>query len=97
MSENTPSVEEPVVDLLLDARRLLCPLPILRAEAAISRLAAGAVLAVQATDPGFAQDLPAWCKVNGHHLLGMRRQGQELLGWVAKGGGAPSDRTGRNE
>ncbi|MEO5339428.1 MAG: sulfurtransferase TusA family protein [Magnetococcus sp. MYC-9] len=77
--------EEPQADLLLDVRRLLCPLPILRAEAAIAPLASGAILAVLATDPGLARDLPAWCSVHGHRFLGLKNQGRELIGWVAKG------------
>ncbi len=70
----------------MDARRLLCPLPILRAEAAIAGMQLGSVLAVRATDPGLANDLPAWCQVNGHLFLGMKRQGRELVGWVRKKG-----------
>ena len=85
MSTSDPSTADLQADVHLDARRLLCPLPILRAEAAIAEMASGAILAVQATDPGLAQDLPAWCRVNGHQFLGIKSQGRELLGWVAKG------------
>ncbi|MEO5363827.1 MAG: sulfurtransferase TusA family protein [Magnetococcus sp. DMHC-8] len=81
---STPTVE-PTPDLTLDVRRLLCPLPILRAEAAIGHMSPGAILAVWATDPGLVRDLPAWCVVNGHHFLGIKSLGRELIGWVAKG------------
>ncbi len=78
-------VVEPVPDRYLDVRQLLCPLPIIRAEAAMTGMATGAVLAICATDPGLSRDLPAWCAVNGHQFLGIKIQGRELMGWVAKG------------
>ena len=72
-------------DVIIDVRRLLCPLPILRAEAAIANMSLGTILAVRATDPGLAQDLPAWCNINGHRFLGIKTQGREVVGLVAKG------------
>ena len=72
-------------DREIDARNLLCPLPILRAEAAIIDMEVGAILAVRATDPGLHRDLPAWCRVNGHRFLGIQQEGRALLGLVKKG------------
>ncbi|MEO5377901.1 MAG: sulfurtransferase TusA family protein [Magnetococcus sp. DMHC-6] len=69
----------------VDARRLLCPLPLLRAESAMKTLPPGGILAIQATDPGLHRDLPAWCRVHGHQLLEIQQQGQELVGLVKKG------------
>ncbi|MGE0624225.1 MAG: sulfurtransferase TusA family protein [Pseudomonadales bacterium] len=53
----------------LDTRGLLCPLPVIRTQDRIRRLAAGSELEVIATDPGTRQDIPAWCRVHGHELL----------------------------
>lgn len=53
----------------LDARRLLCPLPVIRTQNAIRGLQPGERLRVVATDPGVMQDIPAWCRVHGHLLL----------------------------
>lgn len=53
----------------LDARRLLCPMPVIRAQDAIAGLAAGDILDVVCTDPGALQDVPAWCRVHGHKIL----------------------------
>ena len=75
---------DPPPDRILDVRRLLCPLPIIRAAATLQEMPAGAILAVWATDPGLAQDLPAWCASNGHLCLGVRSQGREQIGWVQK-------------
>ena len=53
----------------IDARGLLCPLPVIRTQDTIRRLAPGTVLEVLATDVGTLQDIPAWCRVHGHELL----------------------------
>ncbi|MFZ5724464.1 MAG: sulfurtransferase TusA family protein [Pseudomonadota bacterium] len=63
---------------VLDARRLLCPLPVIRTQNAIRTLAPGDVLEVTATDPGVLQDIPAWCRVHGHRVLEAWRDGAEI-------------------
>jgi len=63
----------------LDARRLLCPLPVIRTQNAMKALAPGDLLEVTATDPGVLQDIPAWCRINGHRVLGSTRSGPEIV------------------
>jgi tRNA 2-thiouridine synthesizing protein A len=58
-----------VSEQLLDARRLLCPLPVIRVQERVAALRPGARLRVVATDPGALQDIPAWCRINGHRVL----------------------------
>ncbi len=53
----------------LDARRILCPLPVIRTQDRVAELAPGDVLEVRATDPGALNDIPAWCRINGHRVL----------------------------
>ena len=53
----------------LDARRLICPMPVIRAQDRIAELAHGDTLDVVATDPGALHDIPAWCRVHGHEIL----------------------------
>ena len=53
----------------LDARRLLCPLPVIRTEQHVSRLAAGDTLEIVCTDPGALYDIPAWCRMHGHAIV----------------------------
>jgi tRNA 2-thiouridine synthesizing protein A len=72
-------------DSTIDAKNLLCPLPIMRAEAAIRKLKVGQTLEVQATDPGMVNDLPAWCAVNGHKMLKIQKKGRLVIGLVEKG------------
>jgi tRNA 2-thiouridine synthesizing protein A len=56
-------------DHTLDARRLLCPLPVIRAEQCIARLAPGDTLDILCTDPGARYDIPAWCRMHGHEIV----------------------------
>ncbi len=54
----------------LDARNLLCPMPVIRVQNKVNQLQAGDILTVYCTDPGVKQDIPAWCRINGHALVG---------------------------
>jgi TusA-related sulfurtransferase len=53
----------------LNARRLLCPLPVIRTQDKVKQLKAGDLLEVICTDPGVMQDIPAWCRINGHKVV----------------------------
>lgn len=63
----------------LDARRLLCPMPVIRVQEKVSGLAAGDVLEVRCTDPGARSDIPAWCRINGHQVLDIAELDGELV------------------
>ena len=65
-------------DVQLDARRMLCPLPVIRAQEKVEQLVAGDTLTVYCTDPGAIHDVPAWCRVNGHEVLNIEQQGDEI-------------------
>ena len=52
----------------IDCRRLLCPMPVIRAQDRVAELQPGDVLEVLCTDPGVLQDIPAWCRINGHKI-----------------------------
>ena len=56
----------------LDARYLLCPLPVIRTQQKMKDLAPGDLLEVVCTDPGALYDIPAWCRVHGHRLVSTR-------------------------
>ena len=51
----------PRSDVTLDAKGLDCPLPILKTKVALSRMKAGEVLHVAATDPHSVIDFKAFC------------------------------------
>jgi tRNA 2-thiouridine synthesizing protein A len=71
----------------LDARRLLCPMPVIRTQNRVAALAPGDTLDVTCTDPGAAKDIPAWCRINGHELLGIAQGEGELVVSVRVGPG----------
>ena len=53
----------------LDARNLLCPMPVIRVQGTMETLSPGEELEVLCTDPGAMIDVPAWCRVHGHEVL----------------------------
>lgn len=72
----------------MDARGLLCPLPVIRTQEKVKGLPPGTVVEIVATDPGVMQDIPAWCRVHGHELISMTEGEEE----AAAEGKADADR-----
>ncbi|MAI99035.1 MAG: hypothetical protein CMH67_05540 [Nisaea sp.] len=70
----------------IDARGLRCPLPVLKARKAISALPAGAVLNIVATDPAAPLDFQHFCNSQGHELVDVRTEGEELHFTIRRGG-----------
>lgn len=62
----------------LNARNLICPLPVIRAQQKIESLNHGDTLTVFATDPGAMHDVPAWCRVHGHDVIGCEESEHEV-------------------
>lgn len=63
----------------LDARRLLCPMPVIKAQNKIKELNVGDTLEITCTDPGVLHDIPAWCKVNGHRVLSAEKIDRDII------------------
>jgi tRNA 2-thiouridine synthesizing protein A len=53
----------------LDARGLICPLPVLKARRRLRDLAPGTVLRLLADDPAAVIDVPHFCTEAGHEFL----------------------------
>lgn len=62
----------------LDAKGLLCPLPVIRTQDRVKGLAPGDELTVLCTDPGALHDIPAWCRVHGHELVATEEADSEI-------------------
>ncbi len=75
------------VDVTVDARELMCPMPIMAANKAIRRMDPNQVLQVLATDRGSLSDIPAWVEANGHELLSSQEDGSTLVFHIRKGDG----------
>jgi len=63
----------------LDTSRLLCPMPVIRTQDKIKTLHAGDILEVTCTDPGALNDIPAWCRINGHEVLSTSEKDDEIF------------------
>ena len=72
---------------VLDARGLLCPLPVIRTQDRVGSLRPGDRLRVRCTDPGTESDIPAWCRINGHRVVGIERGEDEIAIVLEVGGG----------
>lgn len=66
-------------DTELDARKLSCPLPILRTKRSLSQLGSGQVLRVLATDPESPRDFEIFCRQTGNELLSSAGEGGEFV------------------
>jgi len=76
-------IPDPVV---VDCRRLLCPLPVIRVQDRVADLAPGTQIEAVCTDPGALQDIPAWCRINGHTVLRTDSKDGEYLVVMRVGG-----------
>lgn len=59
------------IDKELDARGLVCPLPILRTKQSLSAMISGQILKIIATDPGSVIDFQVFSDQTGNELLSL--------------------------
>ena len=69
----------------LDARRLLCPMPVIKLQDCLKKQAVGTRVEITSTDPGAMNDIPTWCRINGHDLISSSEDGMEYVFLVEKG------------
>ena len=69
----------------IDCQRLLCPMPVVRVQDRIAQLSRGDELTAICTD-GVLEDIPAWCRINGHEVVSSVKREGELLFTVRVGG-----------
>ena len=67
------------IDIELDTRGLICPLPILKAKKALADMVSGQTLRVVATDGGSMRDFQAFAKQTGNELVGQRAAGTDFI------------------
>ena len=63
------------IDLELDTRGYLCPLPVLKARRRLQGMPDGSILRLVADDPAAVVDVPHFCDESGHEFLGMEPDG----------------------
>ncbi|MBV7508760.1 sulfurtransferase TusA family protein [Bacillus sp. sid0103] len=77
-------MENMKANVILDAKGLACPMPIVKTKKAMNGLEAGQVLEVQATDKGSKADIKAWAESTGHLYLGTLEEEEVLKHYLRK-------------
>lgn len=70
---------------LVDVTGLQCPGPLMETFKAIQNIKDGEGIKVVATDPGFASDVQAWARTNGHDLQSLNLEGNKYVAEIVKG------------
>jgi len=71
-------------DRELDVRGLGCPLPALRARAALSGMERGQVLRIVANDPGSRRDFELFAKKTGHAIVAQSAARKEFVFYLRR-------------
>jgi tRNA 2-thiouridine synthesizing protein A len=76
--------EEYKVNLELDLKGLLCPLPMVRVSQNIKNVPVGGIIKAIATDVGALADIPSWAKSTGNEVLETDRQDKEITFYIKR-------------
>lgn len=82
--KRSPAATGLTVDL--DCTGLACPGPIMKLSEKVKDLKPGDEITIHVSDPGFANDGPAWCERNGHELVALVPEGPGFAATIRKGG-----------
>jgi tRNA 2-thiouridine synthesizing protein A len=75
----------PTAHRTVDAKGLLCPMPIVRLSKAVREMDPGEVVLLEATDPGAVPDVAAWSRSTGNPVLHQDQVGGVMRFWIQKG------------
>ena len=81
-----PSSSSDPHDAILDARGLICPMPVLKAKKALRDVKDGGILKVLATDPGSVADMKSFCEMTGNRLVSSEQGGDVFIYYIEKTG-----------
>lgn len=71
-------------DVVIDAKGLACPMPIVKAKKGIETLQSGQVMELYTTDHGAKKDFAAWVKQTGHEMLETKEENGVYTFFVKK-------------
>lgn len=69
---------------MIDACGLQCPGPVMQLKKNYGEIGLGEQLHITATDPGFAKDVVAWCKITGANLLSVENKAGVIHATIEK-------------
>jgi len=72
----------------LNACGLSCPGPIMQVSEKVKMINDGDILEVMSTDPGFVNDIQAWCKNTGNTLIETEKADKKFIAVIQKGSNA---------
>ncbi|OJH44079.1 sulfurtransferase TusA family protein [Paracoccus sp. SM22M-07] len=78
----------------VDARGLLCPLPVLRLRKALMAVAPGDLVVMVASDPMAVVDVPHFCGQSGHAMVAQRDLGNGAFEFTVQRGRSVPPATG---
>ncbi len=76
--------DAPAPDRTLDAKGLLCPMPIVKLSKLVKEMASEEVVLLETTDPGSIPDVTAWAKQTGNALLAQDQIDKVMRFWIRK-------------
>ncbi|MMZ59919.1 Sulfurtransferase TusA [compost metagenome] len=62
------------IDIVVDAKGLSCPMPIVKVKKAIDNLQSGQVMMVETMDKGSVNDFQGWVRQTNHELMSMEQE-----------------------
>jgi tRNA 2-thiouridine synthesizing protein A len=71
-------------DVFLDARGLVCPMPLIKTRQALMVVGRGATICVLATDPDTVADFTNFCEATGHKLVSSEHKDDVYLYVIEK-------------
>ena len=86
-----PPVDEVMIsgsvqtDVMVDAKGLQCPGPIMATYKALDQAQSGQVVSVESSDFGFYNDIQNWCKKTGNTLVNLERHARHIRADIRKG------------
>jgi len=73
-----------MAEIIINARGLQCPGPIVQLFNQSKQAGSGDVIKIEVTDHGFTKDVQAWCKKTGNELVELLDQGGVIYATIRK-------------
>lgn len=74
-----------MANIVIDAKGLACPMPIVKAKRGIDTIQTGQIMELQTTDKGSLNDFQAWVKQTNHELVDVKEENGVFTFLVKKG------------
>jgi TusA-related sulfurtransferase len=76
--------DEMKVDLDLDLKGLLCPMPMVKVSQNITKVPVGGIMKATATDPGSMADIPSWARTAGQEVVQTDKDGKNFIFYIKR-------------